>query len=41
MLVRQGKGGKRREVGMDHWAFTQLDPWLETACSSLWARSYV
>jgi site-specific recombinase XerD len=29
LLVRRGKGGKRREVGMDRWAWTQLDPWLE------------
>jgi hypothetical protein len=25
-----GKGGKRREVGMDRWAWVQLEPWLET-----------
>jgi Phage integrase family len=29
ILVRRGKGGRRREVGMDRWAFGQLDPWLE------------
>jgi integrase len=29
VLVRSGKGGKRREVGMDRWAWEQLDPWLE------------
>ncbi len=29
VLVRHGKGGKRREVGMDRWAWEQLDPWLE------------
>jgi site-specific recombinase XerD len=29
VLVRRGKGGKRREVGMDHWAWDQLQPWLE------------
>jgi hypothetical protein len=29
VLVRNGKGGKRREVGMDRWAWMQLDPWLE------------
>jgi integrase len=29
ILVRHGKGGKRREVGMDRWAWEQLDPWLE------------
>jgi site-specific recombinase XerD len=28
VLVRQGKGGKRREVGMDQWGFDQLRPWL-------------
>ena len=30
ILVRRGKGGKRREVGMDRWAWGQLDPWLHT-----------
>ena len=30
VLVRRGKGAKRREVGMDRWAWEQLDPWLET-----------
>ncbi|HEY2436653.1 MAG TPA: tyrosine-type recombinase/integrase [Solirubrobacteraceae bacterium] len=29
MLVRHGKGDKRREVGMDGWAWTHLAPWLE------------
>jgi site-specific recombinase XerD len=29
ILVRRGKGGKRREVGMDRWAWQQLSPWLE------------
>lgn len=28
VIVRHGKGGKRREVGMDSWAWDQLDPWL-------------
>jgi site-specific recombinase XerD len=28
VLVRRGKGGKRREVGMDRWAWDQLTPWL-------------
>jgi len=28
LLVRQGKGGKRREVGMDGWGFEHLRPWL-------------
>lgn len=30
VLVRHGKGGKRREVGMDGWAWKQLAPWVET-----------
>ena len=29
VLVRRGKGGKRREVGMDPWGWEQLAPWLE------------
>ena len=29
VLVRRGKGGKRREVGMDRWAWDQLAPWLQ------------
>src|SRR6476469_8203500 len=29
VLVRSGKGGKRREVGMDDWAWEQLSPWVE------------
>ncbi len=28
ILVRRGKGGKCREVGMDRWAWEQLAPWL-------------
>jgi site-specific recombinase XerD len=28
ILVRRGKGGKRREVGMDHWGWEQLQPRL-------------
>src|SRR3954468_10149138 len=27
VLIRRGKGGRRREVGMDDWAFEQLKPW--------------
>jgi integrase len=27
VLVRRGKGGRRREVGMDDWAWEQLQPW--------------
>jgi site-specific recombinase XerD len=30
LLVRRGKGDRRREVGMDAWAWHQLQPWLET-----------
>ena len=29
LLVRRGKGGRRREVGMDAWAWEQLQPWLD------------
>jgi Phage integrase family len=29
VLVRRGKSGTHREVGMDRWAWEQLDPWLE------------
>jgi len=29
ILVRRGKGGKRREVGMDTWAWDHLMPWLQ------------
>jgi integrase len=28
VLVRRGKGGRRREVGMDRWAWSQLRPWI-------------
>ena len=28
LLVRRGKGGKRREAGMDDWGWQQLSPWL-------------
>ena len=28
VLVRRGKGGRRREVGMDRWAWAQVDAWL-------------
>jgi site-specific recombinase XerD len=27
VLVHRGKGGRRREVGMDEWAWEQLEPW--------------
>jgi site-specific recombinase XerD len=29
ILVRHGKGGRRREVGMDPWGWDHLRPWLE------------
>jgi integrase len=32
LLVRRGKGGRRREVGMDAWGWEQLDPWLHMRC---------
>jgi len=28
ILIRHGKGGRRREVGMDEWGWEQLRPWL-------------
>ena len=30
VLVRRGKGGRRREVGMDAWGWAELQPWLKT-----------
>ncbi len=30
LLARHGKGGRRREVGMDAWGWQQLQPWLDT-----------
>jgi integrase len=29
LLIRHGKGGRRREVGMDAWGWDELRPWLE------------
>jgi integrase len=29
LLVRRGKGGRRREVGMDDWGWQELEPWLD------------
>ena len=29
LQVIRGKGGRRREVGMDDWAWQQLAPWLQ------------
>ena len=28
ILVRHGKNDRRREVGMDAWAWTAIEPWL-------------
>ena len=28
LLVRNGKGGRRREIGTDLWGWEQLRPWL-------------
>jgi site-specific recombinase XerD len=33
VLIRHGKGDKRREVGMDRWAWAHLEPWLEVRAS--------
>jgi site-specific recombinase XerC len=33
VVVRRGKGGRRREVGMDDWAWEQLRPWLDIRVS--------
>jgi len=35
VTVRRGKGGRRREVGMDRWAWDQLSQWLEIRVSGL------
>jgi Phage integrase family len=29
ILIRRGKGGRRREVGLDAWAWQHLNAWLE------------
>jgi integrase len=29
LLVRRGKGGRRREVGVDEWAWEHLQPWID------------
>ena len=41
VLVRSGKGGKRREIGMDPWGWEQLAPWLELRLQLPSARSSV
>lgn len=40
ILVRHGKGGKRREVGMDDWGGSRLSRGSATASSCRSARSY-
>ena len=30
LLVRHGKGGRRREVGMDDWGWEHLTPWVRS-----------
>jgi integrase len=34
VLVRNGKGGRRREIGMDAWGWAQLRPWLASSSRS-------
>jgi site-specific recombinase XerD len=34
IIVRRGKGDKRRVVRMDEWAWQQLDPWLQARKAS-------
>src|SRR4051812_37312199 len=29
LIVRRGKGGRRRDVGMDDWGWQEPQPWLE------------
>lgn len=29
VLLRRGKGGKRREVGIDEWAWEHVEPWRQ------------
>lgn len=33
VLIRRGKGGKRREVRMEGWACKQIEPWLDPRLS--------
>ena len=33
VLVRSGKGHRRREVGMDEWGWEQVRPWLSARAS--------
>jgi site-specific recombinase XerD len=29
LVIRRGKGGRRREVGLDRWGWDEVRPWLE------------
>lgn len=29
LVIRHGKGGRRREIGMDEWGWEYLRPWLK------------
>ena len=40
LLVRRGKGGRRREVGMDEWAWEQVRPWLTARAELLRGRCF-
>ena len=35
VLVRHGKGGRRREVGMDEWGWEQVRPWVSVRAELL------
>jgi site-specific recombinase XerD len=35
LLIRNDKGGRRREVGMDQWGWEQLRPWLNARAELL------
>ena len=35
VLVRSGKGGRRREVGMDEWGWEQVRPWVSVRAELL------
>jgi len=39
LLVRAGKGGRQREIGMDRWGFEQPRPGLSSGSSCRSARS--
>jgi site-specific recombinase XerC len=38
LLVRRGKGGRRREVGMDEWGWEEPDPWLTARADDVGQR---